>query len=243
MIMCLKFQTTRAIVCLQAAGELEKQKIRNEGKINKQKAETYMKLVEDYKAMNETQKVGYYDAFKVQNNRNDFHSNVNRLELAGVWDEIIEMLRRYELPDEFERNPEWIRLGTEFRRLVEPLDIANYYRHVRNDVSGPYMDKGRPRRYRYPQRWLEHAERKAEGACSESCFLAEVEELCIKTRNSPFEDVKEEVLKLEREIKRWNDEGVLSKDVFLEGSTFVKWWKSLPQQHKESSCVRNLIGV
>ncbi|KAF7806130.1 protein EDS1L-like [Senna tora] len=234
--------STRGRVCLRAAGVWEKVKTSNEETINKENAEEYMKKVLEYKKMYETQKWGYYDAFKLQNDEMDFLSNVKRLELAGVWDEITEMLKRYELPDEFEGNSEWIKLGTEFRRLLEPLDIANYYRHVRNDVAGPYMIKGRPRRYRYTQRWLEHEKRKAKGAYSESCFMAEVEELYLKTRtNPPFEDVKKEVLKLEQDIKRWNDQGVLSKDVFLEESTFVKWWKTLPQQHQQGSCIRNLI--
>ncbi|MED6203495.1 Protein eds1L, partial [Stylosanthes scabra] len=61
------------------------------------------------------------------------------------------MLKRYELPDEFEGKKEWIELGTSFRRLVEPLDIANYYRHLKNEDTGPYMIKARPKRYRYTQ--------------------------------------------------------------------------------------------
>ncbi|KAF7842807.1 protein EDS1L-like [Senna tora] len=234
--------STRGRLCLRAAGEWEKVKARNEENINKKNAEECMKKVEEYKKMYETQKWGYYDAFKQQNDEIDFRSNVKRLELASVWDEITEMLKRYELPDEFEGNSEWIKLGTEFRRLLEPLDIANYYRHARNNIVGSYMFKGRPGRYRYTQRWLEHEKRKPKGAYSESCFMAEVEELYLKTRTkSSFEDVKEEVLKLERDIKRWNDEGVLSRDVFLEESTFVKWWKTLPQQHQQESCIRSLI--
>lgn len=246
MTMFLKFQTERARLCLQAAGELEKQKASNEEKIktNTKKAQKHMKSVETYKAMNETQNLGYYDAFKQQINRIDFESNVNRLELASVWDEIIEMLKRYELPDDFEVKAEWVDQGTDFRRLLEPLDIANYYRHVRNDVAGPYMGKGRPRRYRYTQRWLEHLKRKPAGTYSESCFLAQVEELCIRTsKNIPFEVLEEEILKLEGEIKRWNEEKVLSKDVFLEGSTFMKWWKTLPQRHQDKSYIRGLIQV
>lgn len=31
----------------------------------------------------------------------DFHANLERLELAGIWGEIIEILKPYKLPDEF----------------------------------------------------------------------------------------------------------------------------------------------
>ena len=129
------FQNTRARLCLRAAGELEKQKRKNEDKIMKEiqdKALTSMKELQNYKTTCEMHKgKGYYDAFKVQKESNDFQANVKRLVLAGVWDEVIEMLKRYELPDEFEGDKEWIKRGTEYRRLVEPLDIANYYRHLK----------------------------------------------------------------------------------------------------------------
>ncbi|KAI5406947.1 hypothetical protein KIW84_053267 [Lathyrus oleraceus] len=142
----------RARLCLRAAGELEKQKERNEEKIKKEiqkKAVASMRDLEEYKATCEKNKgKGYYDAFKVQKEEKDFQANVKRLVLAGVWDEIIEMLKRYKLPDEFEGKKEWIELGTRFRRLVEPLDIANYYGHLKNEDTGPYMNKARPKRYR-----------------------------------------------------------------------------------------------
>lgn len=48
----------------------------------------------------------------------DFHANITGLELAGMWDEIIEMLKRYELLDEFEGHKEWIELGTEYIQTI-----------------------------------------------------------------------------------------------------------------------------
>lgn len=96
-----------------------------------------MRELEDYKALCEINNgKGYYDAFKVQQDEKDFQANVKRLVLAGIWDEIIEMLKKYELPDEFEGKEDWIILGTRFRRLVEPLDIANYYRHLKHEDTG-----------------------------------------------------------------------------------------------------------
>lgn len=88
---------------------------------------------------------------------------------------------------------------------------------------------GKPKRYRYTQRWLEHAEKRGEGGYSESCFWAEVEDLSHDTESS-FEDVQEKVEALEGFISKWDENGEVGKDVFLEGSTFVKWWKTLPIQ-------------
>ncbi|XP_027366844.1 protein EDS1L-like [Abrus precatorius] len=238
--------STRARLCLRAAGELEKLKRRNEDKIIKEikdKAVGSMRDLENYRTTCELHRgKGYYDAFKVQKEANDFQANVKRLILAGVWDEIIEMLKRYELPDEFEGKPDWIKLGTEFRRLVEPLDIANYYRHLKNEDTGPYMIRARPKRYRYTQRWLEHAMRVPKRNISESTFWAELEELLSSINNKkPFEEVKERVLQLEEDIKKWTDDLVLTKEMFLKDPTFVKWWEILPKEHKAKSCLSSLL--
>ncbi|XP_057480628.1 protein EDS1B-like [Actinidia eriantha] len=235
--------STRGRLCLCAAGELQRQKQRNQDEIDFNTKEIVEKLksIRKYQTDREVRKVGYYDAFKLQNDGEDFQANVKRLELAGMWDEIIEMLKRYALPDEFEGRKEWIELGTKFRRLVEPLDIANYYRHLKNDDTGPYLIKARPKRYRCTQRWLEHDRRISQGSSSESCFWATVEEL----RNSnkqPFEELKETIMDLERDIDRWYQHGEIGKDVFLDESTFAMWWKTLPYQHKNGSCLARYMS-
>ncbi|PIA62308.1 hypothetical protein AQUCO_00200359v1 [Aquilegia coerulea] len=238
--------STRARICLRAAGELEKQNLQNQDKIdaNFSKIEEGLSMLYAYRATSEVLEVGYYDAFKFQRKTDDFNANVKRLELAGMWDEIIEMLKRYELPDGFEARKQWVELGTKYRRLVEPLDIANYYRHSKNDDTGPYMIKGRPRRYRYTQRWLEHYCNMPPDSCLESCFWAEVEELCRDDGSkSLFQETKERILRLESEIERWVSRGEISQDVFLEESTFVKWWKKLPPQHRAVSCIATLIDA
>lgn len=163
--------------------------------------------------------------------------------MAGIFDEIKEMLKRYELPDEFEGHREWIDIGTRYRRIAEPLDIANYYRHLKNEDTGPYMKRGRPKRYRYTQRWLEYALKISAGSSGESCFWAEVEELCLRTINMGlFEDVKAHILSLEKQVDKWVQDRELGDDIFFEDSTFVKWWKTLPQLHRSGSCIAKFIN-
>ncbi|KAK7405335.1 hypothetical protein VNO78_02948 [Psophocarpus tetragonolobus] len=237
----------RARLCLWAAAELEKKKCVNENSLKEKKAlvEKNLNDLVEYREFWLHQKVGFYDGFKEHKKSEDFKANVKRLELAGVLDEMMEKVRNYELPDEFEGKEEWIVIGNKVRELKEPLDIANYYRHGRHyeDASSSYMVKGRPKRYRYPQRWLEHKKRTPFESLSPSCFWAEVEELRYHTSKSDasFQDVKERVEKLEAQIKAWNDNNELAKDVFLEGSTLVKWWKTLPPEHKQQSCIKDLI--
>ncbi|KAF9623265.1 hypothetical protein IFM89_000754 [Coptis chinensis] len=236
--------STRARICLQAAGVLQKQKAQNQAKIesNFSKIEEGLSMLERYRTTCEVLEIGYYDAFKFQRKHDDFNANVKRLELAGMWDEIIEMLWKYNLPDDFEARKQCVELGTKYRRLVEPLDIANYYRHNKNDDTGPYMVKGRPGRYKYTQKWLEYERGTAAGTCSESCFWAEVEELCADGDNKrSFEEVAERVLRLENKLGQWLSRGDIGRDVYLEESTFVKWWTTLPEQHKAGSSIRALV--
>ncbi|KAL3640645.1 Lipase (class 3) [Castilleja foliolosa] len=233
--------TTRARLCLRAAGELEKQKLENQKRIdsNKGTINDALKKIQEYKTGCEIRKIGYYDAFKIQRDTSDFNTNVKRLELAGIWDEIVEMIKRYELPDEFEGRKEWIELGTLFRRLLEPLDIANYYRHLMNEDTGPYMVKARPKRYRFTQKWREHAERMEIGMSAETTFWAEVEELKLR----PYVLVKDKILRLEEQVLTWVNCGWIGKDVFLDESTFTKWWRTLPLEHRLGSCVARFINT
>ncbi|XP_056170511.1 protein EDS1L-like isoform X2 [Syzygium oleosum] len=234
-----------ARLCLRAAGVLEKQKVNNQNTIvpKKETIKTALKALSDYRTTSENDGMGmgYYDAFKMQKEEEDFKVNVKRLELAALWDEIIEMIRQEQLPDKFEVDEEWVELGTQFRRLVEPIDIANYYRHLKNEDAGPYMTKGRPRRYQYPQRWREHAEQLEKDSSGESCFWAEVEELNAITNKKPWKEIEYRVLTLEKNLRKWDDKKEVEKDVFLEKSTLVKWWHTLPDNHKANSCIKELI--
>ncbi|KAK1307489.1 hypothetical protein QJS10_CPA10g01703 [Acorus calamus] len=230
--------STDARLRLSAAGEWEKKKQNNQSKIDG-----------DYKISKKIREVGYYDAFKLQKNEVDFKANIKRAELAGHWDEIKEMLRRNELPEDFEARPHWVNLGNTYRCLVEPLDIANFYNRAKNDDSGPYMIKGRPLRYKYMQRWFEHSQRKKQQiqvfprrSSLQSCFWAFIEELCIKTSESNhFEEVRGIVLELENEAAGWLMDSEFCRDVLLKDSTFVKWWNTLPEQHRLSSCIAPLM--
>ncbi|CAN1784938.1 Protein EDS1L [Linum perenne] len=211
--------SVRARLCLRAAAELEKQKGSNQATIDgKMKdIEKGIQKLENYKNKCALRGRTYYGEFRLSEDKSDFEANVTRLELAGIWDEIIEMLKRYELPDEFEGKEEWIQLGTRFRVLTEPLDIANYYRHSKNEDTGPYMGRGRPKRYKCTQRWKEHLERVTMDP-PDSCVWAEVEEL-LNAGKTPA------TAKLVETLKRKVEEYKMQSDVYLEHSMFVKLLK------------------
>ncbi|KAL4184993.1 hypothetical protein AMTRI_Chr10g3820 [Amborella trichopoda] len=233
---------TKARLALCMARQSEMQKHDNHAKVCKSfdKLQPALSWLMDYRDSYEKEGTCYYDAFKAQKNTKDFKANVTRLQLAGLWDVVIALLRDHQLPDIFETNPEWVRKATTYRHLVEPLDIANYYRHARNKDGGPYLDKGRPRRYKYAQKWLERSEPKIGSPKFDSSWLmAEVEEML---RERSFIDMKEKVLDFEMEMLGWKNEGmlVLRRDIGVdEGSTFLKWWNTLPVEHRKNSCIKD----
>ncbi|MQL94304.1 hypothetical protein Taro_026958 [Colocasia esculenta] len=231
---------------LCAIGEQENQRERNQVTVDetRSKIEDAMKFLKEYQEKCKNRGLGYYDTFKLQKHYDDFDANVKRIELAGLWDQIVEMLKRCELPGKFESRKEWVELGTSYRRLVEPLDIANYYRHAKNEDTGPYLLKGRPSRYTYTQSWLEYIHRMDMGSCPDSCFWANVEELCIDTNNGKlYFELKDRITELEKQAEAWHSQGLLSGDVFLGESTFLKWWKTLPQEHRSKSHIRRYIDA
>lgn len=81
-------------------------------------------------------------------------SNMRQL-LANFWDETMELFKKKQLPDDFQVQRKWIYAGHNYRLLVEPLDIANYYRKEKHYDSGHYRMNGRPSRYRILQQWYE----------------------------------------------------------------------------------------
>ncbi|RID58398.1 hypothetical protein BRARA_F01702 [Brassica rapa] len=239
--------STRARQCVCAAFEAEKQRVDNQTKIYNKQPKIVEKLTwieDEYKPRCKTHKNGYYDSFKYSNEEKDFKANVSRAELAGLFDEVLGLVKKGLLPDGFEGHREWIELSTRYRRLIEPLDISNYHRHLKNEDTGPYMRKGRPNRYKHAQRGYEHellkagksAEEIKESGCG-SCFWADVEEL----KGKAYESV--EVKRFEKLVEGWiTNREIDDEQIFLEGSTFRKWWHSLPEEHKRSSLLRERMG-
>ncbi|KAH9328588.1 hypothetical protein KI387_000696, partial [Taxus chinensis] len=193
----LGVQNTPARLALRAAGEVEKKINQNLENLKEEviKLDGLMNKLNEYRnrCLNQRGNNGYYDTFREHKATEDFHANLNRLNLAGFYDRLEEMVENHLLPDDFQCNEEWIGRGTEYRLLVEPLDIANYYRLGKHEDSGHYLKSARPRRYKALQKWLEDSKYNTLLQNSEitrdSCFWAHVEEVTWFMNNGK-EDVK-----------------------------------------------------
>ncbi|KAF8087051.1 hypothetical protein N665_0601s0017 [Sinapis alba] len=238
--------TTSDRECVHAAFEAEKKRVDNQSNIDAKQSKIVEKLEwieNEYKPRCRALAKGYYDSFKKSPEKEDFTANVTRAELAGSFDDVLGLLKKCQLPDGFEGSSVWIKLATRYRRLMEPLDIANYHRHLKNEDTGIYMEKGRPNRYKHAQRLYKHDLLKTGRTAEEievsslgSCFWAEVEEL----RGKEYDEAT--VKKLEWLVQGWIKDEEVDEHIFLEGSTFRKWWHSLPEHHKIYSPLRKRMG-
>uniref|UniRef100_A0A0C9S3S7 TSA: Wollemia nobilis Ref_Wollemi_Transcript_14733_2075 transcribed RNA sequence n=1 Tax=Wollemia nobilis TaxID=56998 RepID=A0A0C9S3S7_9CONI len=231
-------ENDHAHLALKKAGELQNKYDSNIAKLNEELSESqsYLAQLEWYKGRCKDEGSGYYDCFKLQGYKRDFTADSFRIKLENFWSKIVKMVEEHELPSDFQSQNKWINSGTTYRKLVEPLDIAHYYR-TRKDNKG-YLSQGvRHHRHIVLQKWLEEKEKtrrdrgrgrdpkkvrtKFASLTEDSCFWAHLEEACRETKlaNKRFEDYVCNMIK-NRSI---------SSEVFLEQSSFMTWW----QQYKD----------
>ncbi|CAN0917494.1 Lipase-like PAD4 [Linum grandiflorum] len=98
--------------------------------------------------------MGYYDSFKHRGaSRRDAKINMNRHKLARFWDNVIDMLETNQLPHDFHKRAKWVNASQFYKLLVEPLDVAEYYRTGKQRVKGHYITFGREKRYQVFDKW------------------------------------------------------------------------------------------
>ncbi|XP_059452082.1 senescence-associated carboxylesterase 101-like isoform X2 [Corylus avellana] len=209
-------------------------KVLNEMKVNMAQLEWYKKFSED-------EKIGYYDMFK-----NPYVSRNNTVErfkksLTCYWIDMV---------DEKEKMPQrkgaafatrFLFSGTNYRRMVEPLDIAEYYRDGETD----YIAKGRTKHYKLLKQWLDEDESSASrpnnpkkqnlkgGLTEDSCFWAYVEEALISVNalsngqysSNDMDKHKRSLIQFDDYVWGMLKNYAVSPEIFLEKSSFMKWWK------------------
>jgi len=241
-------QNDDARFSLKKAGNIENKHIINIAKlaIELSEAQRIMAELEWYKERCEKQiGITYYDSFK-KNDRKDIDANLRRVKLALFWDEIIEMLEGHELPRDFQSKNKWIYAGNTYSRLVEPLDIAHYYRMY--EGKGNYLSDGRPTRHKVLQKWMEEKEStrsstdkkprtKFASLTEDSCFWAHVEDALKDLENlKQGQHQKLESLEMfEGYMTRMINDHKISSEVFLEQSSFMVWWTDWKEHNKNQS--------
>ncbi|KAM7512406.1 hypothetical protein LguiB_011281 [Lonicera macranthoides] len=203
--------------------------------------------IEWYKASCEESEdqMGYYDSFKQRGaSRKGSKVNMNRIKLAVFWDELIHMLETNQLPHDFHYRAKWINASQFYKLLVEPLDIAEYYRSGVHRKKGHYITHGRERRYEIFDRWWrdrrvtgeEHNKKRSKFASltQDTCFWAHVEEArewleSVRRESDPIKRslLWENIGTFEEYARRMVEMKEVSIDVLLKNSSYSLWAEEL----------------
>ncbi|KAL2977219.1 hypothetical protein AAZX31_13G054500 [Glycine max] len=205
-----------------------------------------------YKRYCKNHNIGYYDSFKRGITTSDLDAIQCQQSLRNYW---IDMVEEAEMKPQTEGAAfctRWLFGGTNYKRMVEPLDIADYYRSGGKD----YVAKGRSRHYIVLEEWLEEEKKDTSDSNStnkknvesiltfDSCFWAHVEEAILSCK--VLEDVQSSVTEKEEETGKLLEfekyvYGLLTKyevssEIFLEHSSYMTWWNQYKAiKNKETS--------
>lgn len=196
--------------------------------------------------------MGYYDTFKQRMaSKRDAKINMNRIKLGQFWNDLIRMLETNQLPHDFHKRAKWVNASQFYKLLVEPLDIAEYYREGMHKVKGHYMKHGRERRYEIFDKWwnmkkvgeeedantnTNNKRSKFAGLTQDSCFWAKVEEAREWVENVRKEsDVRKlsalwaNIHGFEQYAMRIIERKEVSRDVLAQNSSYSLWVKELTE--------------
>nr|GMC95229.1 senescence-associated carboxylesterase 101 isoform X1 [Ipomoea batatas] len=188
---------------------------------------------------------GYYDSFKnVKPQSGD--KIISRQEiikhkkiLERYWKRMVEEAEKMPQKEGNVFRTRWLYAGTNYRRMVEPLDIAEYYR----DGKKGYRHGGRTEKFKHYiqlEKWMN--EDKQQGSSKtrnkpvslteDSCFWGDVEEavICCKILGDGQSSIEEKALSrqylvgFEEYVMNSIHSCSVSSEIFLRGSTFREWW-------------------
>ncbi|XP_056176846.1 senescence-associated carboxylesterase 101-like [Syzygium oleosum] len=185
---------------------------------------------------------GYYDSFKNARERRDNGVDKYKTILTDYWERVVtEADKKPQVWGTPLRN-RWLFGGTNYRRIVEPLDIAEYYKRGRKD----YLNRGRSEHYKLLQKWLEdHPKEKSKeqagpsnsklkniesSVTEDSCFWAHVEEAIrscrlLESGGSSNSSERAKLIEFEKYVMGLIKECKVSPDIFLEKSSYMQWWR------------------
>ncbi|XP_065636242.1 senescence-associated carboxylesterase 101-like isoform X1 [Quercus suber] len=206
----------------------------NEIKIN-------MAFFEWYKKCFKEKGIGYYDSFKNGSSQTDIEVVKFKTILAHYWEGEVNEAEKKPQKEGAPFRTGWLGAGTNFRRMIEPLDIAEYYKKGLKD----YINQGRPKHYKQLEQWLKVTEKTASNPSQlkkqnvasslteDSCFWAHVEEALISCKllssressTGEKELSKHNLIEFENYVLSLMKNYAVSPEIFLPQSSFMLWWK------------------
>ncbi|KAM3761552.1 hypothetical protein ACB098_01G276600 [Castanea mollissima] len=200
----------------------------------------YMAYLEWYKKVSKDKRVGYYDKYKNKLDMSDIKVEEYMRHLTCYWKDMVDQAdKRPQTVGASLRRTRTLYGGTNYRRMIEPLVIADYYKAGKQD----YINQGRSKHYIILEQVLKEMEKplsgpnelKKENVAStlteDSCFWAHVEEALISCKllsSGESNDIEKETNKLiefENYVYGLMKNYVVSSEIFLPESSFMTWWR------------------
>ncbi|CAN6708732.1 unnamed protein product [Malus baccata var. baccata] len=212
----------------------------------------YMAYMEWYKLQSKNMGIGYYDSYKTERYTDDIDIQEYKKKLSTYWQDTVAEVERKPQKEGATMRTRFLFAGTNCRRMIEPLHIADYYKGGGKDYI-----KERPRHFVLLEQWFNEDEEKKErenpqlrsesklnskaknvasSLNDDSCFWAHVEEaliLCNEQASNP--DAKQKLIDFERYVLKALQNFAVTPDIFLDQSSFMQWWKKYKENVGSSS--------
>ncbi|CAN1322137.1 Senescence-associated carboxylesterase 101 [Linum perenne] len=197
-----------------------------------------MAYFEWYKKDSKNRGIGYYDSYKSQSTIADMEIAKHKKFLTNYWKDLVEDAEsRPQKEGSFFRTT-FLYGGTNYRRMAEPLDIAEFYREGKRG----YRIQGRSKHYVLLEKWQKDdaADKKkkrgpGDNMNEDSCFWADVEEALIwvrlvkKNDGSSSEEAKKCLVEFLRYVMEQIEKYEVDSEIFLVQSSFMIWWKEFQE--------------
>lgn len=203
----------------------------------------YMANLEWYKKVSKSEDRGYYDSYKNRRFPKDMEVVKFKRHLTKYWEKMVAEVERMPQKEEASFRTRWLYAGLNYRRMVEPLDIAEYYK---DKGLKDYKKKGRSQHYIKLEQWVEEAGKPLSSSVNskkqnvsaslteDSCFWAHVEEALIQCKllrdgQEGEETTRKNLFEFEEYVMERIKKYAVSPEIFLGGSSFMQWWKDYEQ--------------
>ncbi|KAM1130266.1 hypothetical protein ACFX13_045771 [Malus domestica] len=215
-------------------------------KLNENKK--YMANMEWYKKESKDMEIGYYDRYRNKRYRSDVIAEEFTKKLSIYWHDTVTEVESKPQKEGATMRIRFLYGGTNYRRMIEPLHIAEYYKE-----GGKNYKEKRPRHFVLLEQWFDEEEKKkkekrereerenpqprsasksnskatsvATSLNDDSCFWVHVEEaliLCNELARNP--DGRQKLIEFERYVLDTLKNFAVTPDIFLPQSSFMQWW-------------------
>ncbi|KAF8011478.1 hypothetical protein BT93_J1938 [Corymbia citriodora subsp. variegata] len=182
--------------------------------------------------------LGYYDSFKNKMFKRDHEVVKFKTELEMYWKLVVEDAEKRPQLAGAPLRVRWLFAGTNYRRMVEPLHIAEYYKVGNRN----YISQRRSKHFKLLQQWLDEHQKQPKNSVpknskmkkimfaltEDSCFWAYVEEARISCRllSRGLNSAEiEKLVRFEEYVMNLLKNYEVSPDIFLESSSYMQWWR------------------